>query len=235
MSEPYEYGYHEGWKTIFNCIELLALPIIAICICIAPIFSGEYQCGADNIILSSKYGKSKLILAKVLAAFIFSFIVYTINILVGLGIILILFGVGGWNLPIQIMGSTIPYALTFLSATIVCVITLYLVMIAMVSITLVLSAKMKTPFSVLIVMICVLMGPLFLKLSETNGIWNHIFMILPSISAQPVFFLDATNYLSYPLPGVTMDVITIRMVLYLIITIISIPIAYNSFKKHEVV
>ncbi len=235
VSEPYEYGYHEGWKTIFNCIELLALPIIAICICIAPIFSGEYQCGADNIILSSKYGKSKLILAKVLAAFIFSFIVYTINILVGLGIILILFGVGGWNLPIQIMGSTIPYALTFLSATIVCVITLYLVMIAMVSITLVLSAKMKTPFSVLIVMICVLMGPLFLKLSETNGIWNHIFMILPSISAQPVFFLDATNYLSYPLPGVTMDVITIRMVLYLIITIISIPIAYNSFKKHEVV
>lgn len=134
------------------------------------IFSGEYQCGADNIILSSRYGKSKLILAKVLVAFIFSFIVYTINILVGLGIILISFGGGGWNLPIQIM----------------------------VSITLVLSAKMKTPFSVLIVMICVLMGPLFLKLSETNGIWNYVFMILPSISAQPVFFFDATNYLSHP-------------------------------------
>lgn len=94
---------------------------------------------------------------------------------------------------------------------------------------------MKTSFAVLIVMICVLMAPLFLKLSETNGIWNHIFMILPSISAQPVFFLDATNYLSYPLPGFTIDVITMRMLLYLIISIISIPFAYFGFKKHQVI
>ena len=235
VSEPYDYGYHEGWKTIFNCIELMALPIIAICICIAPIFSGEYQCGADNIILASKYGKSKLISAKILASFIFSFIVFTINLLVGLGIILISFGVGGWNLPIQIMNSTIPYALTFLSATTVCVITLYFIMFAMLSITLLLSSKMKTPFSVLIIMICILISPFFFKLSETNGIWNHIFMLLPSISCQPVFFLDATNYLSYPILGFTTDIITMRILIYVIITIICIPSAYYIFKRHQVI
>ncbi|MPQ45057.1 ABC transporter permease [Clostridium tarantellae] len=235
VSEPYEYGYHEGWNTIFNCIELMALPIIAICICIASVFAGEYQCGADNIILSSRYGKSKLIIAKILASFIFSFTVYTINILFALGIILLCFGTGGWNLPIQIMNSTIPYALTFLSATIVSLITLYLIMFAMVSITLLLSAKMKTPFSVLIVIICVLIAPFFFKLSETNGIWNHIFMLFPSISCQPVFFLDATNYLSYPLTGFTVDILTMRIIIYMIICMICIPCSYYVFKKHEVV
>lgn len=76
VSTPFEYGYHEGWKTVFNCIELMALPIIAICICIAPVFAGEYQSGADNIILSSRYGKSKLILSKVLASFVCNYSIY---------------------------------------------------------------------------------------------------------------------------------------------------------------
>ncbi len=235
VSKPYEYGYHAGWDVILKCIELMVLPIIAICICIAPVFSGEYQSGADNIILSSKYGKSKLIVSKVLASFIFALIVYTINVFVGLGIVLFSFGIDGWNLPIQIINSTTPYSLTFLQATIVCVVTLYLVMLAMVSITLLLSAKMKTPFPVLIVMICIIMIPLFFNFSATNGIWNHIYMILPYTSGQSVFDSDFTNYFSYPFPGFTMDVITMRIVIYLILSIICIPFTYRIFKKHQVV
>lgn len=234
ISIPYEYGYHEGWKTLLNCIELMSLFIITICICIAPIFSGEYQSGADNIILSSKYGKSKLIFSKILAAFIFSMVVYTLYILVALGIVLLSFGIDGWNLPIQIINSIIPYSLTFLSAIIICIITLYLVMLAMVSITLLLSAKMKTSFSVLISIISIIIIPFFFKISETNGIWNHIYMLLPSTSCLPVFNLDATNYFSYPFPRFTLDVLAMRIISYSIISIICVPFAYNIFKRHQV-
>lgn len=234
VSIPFEYGYHEGWITVFSCIELMALPILAICICIAPMFSGEYQSGADNIILSSRYGKSKLVVAKILASFIFAFIVYTINIFVGLGIVLFSFGIDGWSLPIQIINSTTPYALTILQATSISVLTLYLVMFAMVSITLLLSAKLKTAFSVLIIMICIIMMPLFFNISETNGVWNHIYMILPYMSCQSVFGSDFNNYFSYPLAGITMDILTMRIVIYLIITAICIPFAYGIFKKHQV-
>ena len=108
-------------------------------------------------------------------------------------------------------------------------------MLSMVSITLLLSAKMKTPFSVLIVMICIIMAPLFFKLSETNGVWNHIYMLLPSISCQPVFMMDITNYMSYPLPGITMDILTMRIAIYIIIVVVCIPFAYCTFKKHQVV
>ena len=235
VAKPYEYGYHEGWKAIFLCIELMVLPILAVCICIAPVFSGEYQSGADNIILSSRYGKSKLIASKILASFIFALIIYTINVFVGLGIVLFSFGIDGWNLPIQIINSTTPYSLTFLQATIICVVTLYLIMLAMVSITLLLSSKMKTPFPVLIVMICIIIIPLFFNVSQTNGIWNHIYMILPYTSCQPVFDMDITNYFSYPFPGFTMDVITMRMALYSILSIICVPFAYRIFKNHQVV
>lgn len=234
VATPYEYGYHEGWNAILKCIELMVLPIMAICICIAPVFSGEYQSGADNIILSSRYGKSKLISAKILASVIFSIVVYTINVFVGIGIVLSSFGIEGWNLPIQIVNSTTPYSLTFLQTTSISVITLYLVMLAMMSITLLLSAKMKTAFPVLIIMICIILMPIFFNFSETNGIWNHIYMILPHRSCQAVFDNDFTNYFSYPLAGFTIDIITMRIVLYSIISIVCVPFAYRIFKNHQV-
>lgn len=70
IETPYEYGYHAGWRSLFQCFELLIVSIIAICICIAPVFAGEYQSGADSVILSTRYGKSKLIKAKISAAFL---------------------------------------------------------------------------------------------------------------------------------------------------------------------
>lgn len=234
IETPYIYGYHQGWNMIFNSSELLMLPIISICICIASVFSGEYQSGADSIILSSLYGKSKLIRSKILASFIFAFLIFTINIILSIGILLISFGVDGWNLPIQIINSTIPYHLTFLTGSIVCIVTLYLILSGMVAITLLLSSKMKTPFPVLVVVILIVIVPLFLNFSLTNGVWNHIFMLLPYIASQSVFGIDATNYFSYPFPGFTLDVVTMRMVVYIIISIICVPFAYLNFKNHQV-
>ncbi|MFD1904191.1 hypothetical protein ACFSQ7_09185 [Paenibacillus rhizoplanae] len=89
-------------KSLFQCFELLIVSIIAICICIAPVFAGEYQTGADSVILSTRYGKSKLIKAKIGAAFLFALLIFTVNLLLAAGIQLAAFGTGGWNLPLQI-------------------------------------------------------------------------------------------------------------------------------------
>ena len=45
---------------------------LAVIIMLAPIFSGEYE-GVDNIILTSKYGKTKCATAKVVAGIITAF------------------------------------------------------------------------------------------------------------------------------------------------------------------
>lgn len=234
VETPYVYGYHEGWNMIFDCIELLILPIIAICICIAPVFAGEYQSGADSVIFSSLYGKSKLILSKILASFVFAFLIFTINIILALGILLSSFGTDGWNLPLQIISSTIPYPLTFLTGSIICIATLYLILSGMVAITLLLSSKMKTPFPVLIVIILIIIFPLFLNFSLTNGVWNHILMLLPYRASQSIFSIYTNNYFSYPFPGFTLDILTMRMVAYIIISLVCIPFAYFNFKNHQV-
>lgn len=234
IETPYEYGYHAGWKSLFQCFELLMIPIIAICICVAPVFAGEYQTGADSVILSTRYGKSKLIKAKILATFLFALIVFSINILLAVGIQLAAFGIDGWNLPLQILNVTVPYNVSMLEAAIVCIVTLYLVLTGMVAFTLLLSAKLKTSFVVLVIDILVILLPVFIGLSGTNGILNHILMLFPYMASQPVFPADYTCYFSYPLPGLTLDIITMRIIVYAVLSIICLPFVGRAFKRHQV-
>ena len=114
VEEPFQYGYFGGWEVIISAFELLMFVVLAICIVIAPVFSGEYQSGTDAVILSGKYGKTKLTTAKILAALLFGVLAFTLHVLVALAIPLTAFGVDGWNLPLQINGTTVPYPLTFL-------------------------------------------------------------------------------------------------------------------------
>ena len=234
VSTPYEYSYHTGWETLLSCLELFVIGIIGICICVAGTFSGEYQSGADSIILSSRYGKSKLVTAKILAAFVYSFLAFTLLILAGCGILLLSFGIDGWNLPVQVLNTIAPYNLSLLGATLLAIATLYLVMIGMVAITLLLSAKMKSSVPVLSIIILAMILPMFLGISETNGIWNRILVLLPYRAAQPVFSSDFYSYFGYPLGGLIFDIVTIRMLLYVVIAFLCMPFAKQTWKRHQV-
>ncbi len=116
VDTPLQYGYHGGWENIISSFELLMFALLAICIEIAPVFSGEYQAGTDAVILSAKYGKTKLTTAKIVASLLFGTAAFILHVVVACGLPLAMFGIDGWNLPLQIANTTIPYPYTFLQA-----------------------------------------------------------------------------------------------------------------------
>ena len=66
-NEEIKIGYVDGWlSTSRNMVRVFVALALAVIIMLAPIFSGEYE-GVDNIILTSKYGKTKCATAKVVA------------------------------------------------------------------------------------------------------------------------------------------------------------------------
>lgn len=75
--------------------------------------SASYQAGTDMVILSAKYGKTKLPMAKILAGVLFGVAAFTIHVAVAFGITIAAFGIDGWNLPLQINGTAVPYPFTF--------------------------------------------------------------------------------------------------------------------------
>lgn len=230
VDEPFQYGYYEGWMTIISSFELLMFAILAICIVLAPVFSGEYQAGTDAVILSAKYGKTKLPTAKIIASLLFGLLAFTLHIIIAFGIPLAAFGVDGWNLPLQIAGTTVPYPFTFLQATLIGLGVVYVVLLAMISLTLLLSAKMKSPYMVLTVLVPVLFIPIFLSPNGTTGIYNQILFLLPYRAVIP----EIGKYISYQFGSFVLDAFFVRTILYTALAVIMFPLARLGFKKHQV-
>ena len=230
VDEPFQYGYYEGWEIIISSFELLMFALLAVCIVIAPVFSGEYEAGTDAVILSAKYGKTKLTTAKIVASYLFGALAFTLHVIVAFCLPLAAFGFDGWDLSLQIVNTTIPYPWTFLQAVLVNLGVVYLVLFAMLGLTLLLSAKMKSSYLVLIVLVPILFIPLFLSPNGTTGAYNLTLFLLPYRSTVP----EIGKYISYQLGGLVLDAFTMRAILYAILTAVMLPLARLGFKKHQV-
>lgn len=230
VETPFQYGYYEGWLTINTCFELLMFAILAVCIVLAPVFSGEYQAGTDAVILSGKYGKTKLTTAKIMASYLFGLLAFTIHILVAFGLPLAAFGVDGWNLLMQITGTSIPYPFTFLQGILINLGVIYFVLFAMIGLTLLLSSKMRSPYLVLIVLVPVLFIPMFLSANGTTGTYNLTLFLLPYYAVQPQF----GSYISYQSGSLVLDAFSTRTILYAVLTVCMLPLAKRGFKMHQV-
>lgn len=231
IAGPYEYGYPLGWTNFGDTAQMLIISILGICIVIAPMFANEYQRGTDAIILSTRYGKSKMIYAKIIAASLFGTVVFILNAVISLLLPLMTFGKAGGSLPLQIMDSTCPYALTFAGASFILIGIAYLVMVGLLSITLFCSAKMKSSFTVLIIDILIVFFPVFLGMGKSN-LMQHILHLLPyqALSGLSLFKL----YFSYSNGSVVICLLGMIAFVYLLITIIVLPLAGRSFLKHQV-
>lgn len=230
VDTPLQYGYYEGWEVIISSFELLMFALLAICIVVAPVFSGEYQEGTDAVILSAKYGKTKLTTAKIAASLLFGTAAFILHVVVACVLPLAAFGADGWNLPLQIANTAIPYPLTFLQAVLINIGIIYLVLLAMVGLTLLLSAQMKSPYLVLIILVPILFIPMFLTPNGTTGAYNLTLFLLPYRSTMPEF----SKYISYQFGSLILDTLTIRAILYVFLTVIMLPLARLGFKNHQV-
>ena len=226
---PLQYGYYGGWEIIINSFELLMFALLAVCIVVAPVFSGEYQSGTDAVILSAKYGKTKLTTAKITASFLFGTATFILHILVAFVLPLAAFGIDGYDLPVQIANTAIPYPFTFLQAVLINIGIIYLVLLAMIGLTLMLSAKMKSPYFVLIILVPVLFIPMFLTPNGTTGAYNLTLFLLPYRASMP----ELGKYISYQFGGQVLDALTMRAVLYGLLAVIMPPLASLGFKKHQ--
>jgi len=230
VSTPFEFGYYGGFEVIISSFELLMFAVLAICIMIAPVFAGEYQAGTDSVLLSAKYGKTKLITAKIVSAFLFGVCAFLLYAGVAIGIPLMTFGLDGWNLPIQIANPLIPFDFTFLQAALVNIVVVFMVLLALIGLTLFLSARMKNPFFVLVVIVPVLFIPMIMSPTGTSGLYNLLLFLTPYRSAMPQF----GSYISYQFGGLVLNVLAMRAVVYGMLALIMLPLARWTFRKHQV-
>lgn len=230
VDTPLQYGYYEGWDVLSSSFELLMFAMLAVCMVIAPVYAGEYQTKTDAILLSARYGKTKLTAAKWIASLLFGLAAFTLHVLIAWGLPLAAFGTDGWNLPVQIANTAIPYPFTFLENALATLGVVYLVLLAMICVTLLLSAKLRSPYLVLAVLVPMLFLPVFLTPDGTAGLYNKILYLLPYRCTMS----EISRYVSYSFGGAVLDVLSVRRIVYAIVAATCIPWAGIAWRRHQV-
>lgn len=111
------YGeYYEGWTDFFNTVPFLFQWIVGLLIVVglAPVFADETSTGCDKLLLTTKYGKSRLIRNKILAALLYATIVFWAFALTILLSYIGCYGLSGLRASIQLLPhcSLSPYNLS---------------------------------------------------------------------------------------------------------------------------
>lgn len=229
---PFTWGSRSTWKIILRSVSFLFFQCFVIAICLAPVFAGEFQNRTDSLILSAKHGKDRLIYAKVIASLAFTLFYISLCSILTVGINIMILGIDGWNLPIQLWSTIIPYHLNAAGACGLSFLVIFLICFLLTAITLMFSTVCKSQMVTLAFDIFLFFGTVFIPFSKTSGLWNHILYLCP------IHIMDLTNvlksFISYQFGNVVIPYLMMIFIVYVTITIVCLCYAKRNFKKHQV-
>lgn len=187
-NEEIKIGYINGWlNTSQNNAKVFIMLAFVIIIMLAPVFSGEYN-GVDNIILTSKYGKTKCTTAKVIAAIMSVATVTAAIVILNMVFAFILYGKDG--LDCSILFAPVDFETGYIPFNISCGTLLkYQILLAfagtmgIAGFTLLFSAVCKNEIIALVISAAIYTAPIMLPVTETNPLYR-IITLLPIYCAQ---------------------------------------------------
>ena len=193
-NEEIKIGYVDGWlSTSRNMVRVFVALALAVIIMLAPIFSGEYE-GVDNIILTSKYGKTKCATAKVIAGIITAILTTTLVASFNLLLAFVFYGTEG--LDCSILFAPSDYVEAFIPFNITCgtllkyqILLAFTCTLSITGITLFLSAISKNQIVALVAAMAIFLFPVLLPITEVNPLFRLVGLL-------PIYHVLAISLLS---------------------------------------
>lgn len=231
--EEIRVGYIDGWLTTsMYMVQIIMVLSLVIMVMLAPVFAGEYS-GVDNIILTSKYGRTKCAVAKVLGSIFAVLLVTAVVLVMNVVFALLLYGSSGLNCSILL--ASVDYIEGYIPFNITCGVLLkYQILLAFTNavsitgITLVLSSVCKNPMVALIASAAINFLPIMLPFTETNPLFRYI-TLLPLYHVQFISLMSVEqmgNGMLYAIFAIPVAVVTI---------VIGAVVSHRVFGKHQVV
>lgn len=198
-------------------------------ICIAPVFSGERQNRTEALLLAAKHGRGRMITAKMAASFTFVFLYIAFCCLAGAAVSITLLGTEGWNLPVQLWDTLIPYPMTALGACAANLFIIFQLAAFLTALSLLLSALSRNPMVVLAVDVVFFFGTVFLPFSQSQGLWNKLLYLLPIHSCNLYTVLKTYN--SYQFGDVVIPYPHMIFIVYILLTVLCLMGVRKGLRK----
>lgn len=232
VGEPLAYGYAGGWSDVLACLGFFAFAMVAVCVALTPVFAGEYQDRTDAVLLSSRYGRSKLVAAKIIAALVFATAYFALATLIIMGAALAFFGAEGGDLPVQVLSLGIPYDLTMAEATWTAVGIAYLMTLGFAALTLLLSSKLRSQLAIFVACAALIFLTGMVP-SGGNAVLLHALYLFPLNALIDQVLFNAL--VSYEIGPFVVDLMGLLVGAYALVLVVCVPLAARAFRRHQVV
>ena len=181
---PLTLGNYVPWTDLYRVLGYIYALLSIITILVSSIvFSDDNSKNINQILLITKYGRNKMIFAKLIATSIITVSLFIIFQLVNIGVFSTMYDMSGWNSDIQTNLSLglFDFPLQYNHIQIYfLILVMQLVGIGFVeSVTLLISALMHSSMSVLAVSLGVYILPLLLVQMIKTGVGNKILYLFP--------------------------------------------------------
>lgn len=231
---PLVLGYNEGWLGFLETgMYMMVFVGFLLVIALSPVFSEEYTRGTDALILTSRHGKGKCALAKILASYLFTLLATGI-LLISAGIYWLWgFGMEGAGASVQMNThftfTGVPYFLTNLETAVYCIVLWLGGSLILTGMILILSALCRSSFITLIAALtCYTVPAMFGQIGvlpqilSLNPIWDFLAEVPVMI---PKFSLGGGEEISY---------VWVVAVFAIIVTGLAFVCGRRIFARHQV-
>ncbi|WP_350343132.1 hypothetical protein PRVXT_002412 [Proteinivorax tanatarense] len=234
------YDYSWGWSRLHAMQTVLPYTIgVFLVVALSPIFSQEYWKKTDSLILTTKYGKNRIIAAKIIISFVIAVSAWVFIQLINFIMIAVLFGLEGSKSFLQNwVQNPSPYPFTYLSSYFFVLAMSFLGLIFFVSTILLISAKIKKTFTSLVVSGIVLLLPITFNwllvdgIESADGIVSMVLLFSPSNVLIGVHHFK--NFEAFYLFGNVVMLPIVIVVFSVISSILMLIYGYYSFKRYQV-
>jgi hypothetical protein len=230
-----QVGYNTGWlNTSFYMIQVIIGIGFLLIVAVSPVFSGEYS-GMDALILTSRNGKTKCVTAKLIAAFLATFLITAMFLILNIGIAIMSFGTDGLNASISFAASnyfdTLPYDMSCKTLIIYQTILAFTSVFGATALTLAVSSMSKNTFIALAAAAVIHIIPFTLPVSEFTPLYKYM-LLFPIYQGQLIFILsldkialfgNSTMYAVIVIPVIT------------IVCILGCMICKRVFSRHQII
>lgn len=231
-NQEIKVGYINGWLSMEKGMAKVFIFLdFVLMFLLAPVFSGEYG-GMDQILFTSRYGKTKCAAAKVtasiLVALFLTFLTVGWNLLLGL----FFYGTEGLDCsillaPLEFSEGYIPFPLTCGTVLAYQILLAFLGSVSVAGITLMISTLCKNQMFTLASSAVVYLLPLMLPVSESSPLYRLV-VLMPMYYAQYISLMSVDqmeNGLLYAIWAIPMAMAFLGMGAFL---------SPKIFARHEV-
>jgi len=238
VKAPFYYVYGVGNSDTSEYLTICIFLLVMLCTVIAaPIFSADYQSGADDILRCTKHGRRRLAVVKLLSAILLTTAIFAACVS---AFILISYTAFGWEslkTTLQLAFSAISFVpLTVGEANMLVVFSGLLTFLATVCFTLFLSTIFKNPITVLGLALGSCLLPTILSFAGSGAtIENWIRLCLPSggVGLRNGFFYELIDFNFLPLGPISVWTPYIIPVAAGIEIVLFFILAVRSYTRHE--